>query len=162
MICPGIRSPLNELLDNIATQFDLPLIYQRFELVAPSDGQTLLYEFVLPYKDGLRLGPLGGIQQRTPFATFDAIFREAITSTSPYYKFLCACRAYEGTEYIRKWLKQQAKRFNVNARLPKDPAVQQEELLRSGVPADLLTGVSRAKDLFEKYRVHRNALAHFL
>lgn len=156
------RGPLNEVLDHFATHYDLPLLYQRLELLSPADEGTLAYEFVLPYRNGLMFGPLGGIQQPTPFLTFDAIFREAITSTSPYYRFLCACRAYEGTNYIRRWLKQQCQRLNIVARLPRDPDVNHDELTRAGLPNDVLKGVTKAGHLFEKYRTHRNALAHFI
>ena len=67
----------------MASEFDLPLLYQRLELLSPIDEGVLLYELVLPYRNGLTFGPLGGILQPTPFVTFDAIFRQAITSTSP-------------------------------------------------------------------------------
>ena len=64
--------------------------------------------------------------------------------------------------YIRKWLKQQANRFSVQARLPRDPEVDREELLRAGLAPDVLEGVTKIGHLFEKFRIHRNALAHFI
>jgi hypothetical protein len=43
-----------------------------------------------------------------PFAPYDAIYREAVVSSSPFYRLLCAFRIYDGTTEIRRWLRQHA------------------------------------------------------
>ena len=108
------------------------------------------------------MGPLGGIWERTPFAPYHAIFREAITSTSPFYRFLCACRMYEGINRMRRWLREQSQALNVQARLPADVAVDRNELLRLGFVPDYVQEIRSAADLFAKLRDARDAIAHFL
>src|SRR5262249_21699720 len=78
--------PLNALLDAFVRNAELPLALSRLELVSPEDGEVIAYELVLPYRDGVRIGPLGGIDQVVPFAPYDAIYREAVVSSSPFYR----------------------------------------------------------------------------
>lgn len=157
------KRPLNEMLDIFARgDTILPLVIQRLELLSPSDAQPVAYELVMPYDKGLKIGPLGGVMQWPPFAPYAAIFREAITTSSPFYRLLCACRVYEGTNSIRKWLKEQRTRFNVLDRLPKDPEVDREELERFGFNGEFIKGISSAGQLFNKLGTYRNGIAHFL
>ncbi len=67
----------NALLDALVRNAELPWVLSRLELVSPEDGEVIAYEPVLPYRDGVRIGPLGGIDQLVPFAPYDAIYREA-------------------------------------------------------------------------------------
>ncbi len=155
--------PLNELLDAIVRGLEMPWLYQRLELISPRDQKVLAYQMVLPFRGGLKLGPLGGLTQWPPFATYDAIFREAVISTSPFYRFLCACRVYEGTNSIRKWLKQQCERFQITEKLPSDPEVDPKDLENFRFPKEFAEGVRTAADLFQKrFSDLRNAIAHFL
>ncbi len=156
------RQPLNELLDVIVRGQPIPLLYKHLELISPRDGGIVAYQMILPFRDGIRLGPLGGIMQWPPFAPYEAIFREAITSTSPFYQLLCACRVYEGTNHMRRWLREQNERFGIQERLPGDPPVEANELLQMGFTEEFAVGVRTAADLFNKLRPHRNAIAHFL
>jgi hypothetical protein len=157
------KRPLNEMLDIFARGDTLlPLVIQRLELLSPNDGQTLAYELILPYDGGLSMGPLGGVMQWPPFAPYAAIFREAIATSSPFYRLLCACRVYEGTNSIRKWLKEQRTKFNVGDSLPSDPEVDREELHRFGFGVEFTKGIKKAGHLFAKLGNHRNGIAHFL
>jgi hypothetical protein len=130
--------------------------------VSPNDAEVIAYELVLPYQYGLRIGPLGGIDQVVPFAPYDANYREAIISSSPFYRLLCAFRIYDGTTEIRRWLKQQCDQYQVAERMPADPEVDPAELRGLGYEPEIVNGIRRERDLFERFREHRNAIAHFV
>jgi hypothetical protein len=134
----------------------------RIELVSPEDGEVIAYELVLPHRNGVRLGPLGGIDQVVPFAPYDAIYREAIVSSNPFYRLLCAFWIYDGTTEIRRCLRQQCDQHHIEERMPADPEVDAAELRGLGYEAELVNGIRRARDLFERFREHRNTIAHFL
>ena len=101
------RMPLNALLDIITRNFDLPLVLQRLELLSPRDGSVLVTEMLIPNMRGIAMGPLGGIIQASQFAPYDALYREALTTSSPFYRLLCAWKMYEGTNRIRRWIREQ-------------------------------------------------------
>jgi hypothetical protein len=123
------RRAVNELLDAILrVDRGVPLVVQRLELLSPRDGDLLAYEVAYPFDRAIRLGPLGGIDAWDAFAPYEAILREATTTSSPFYRLLCAYRAYEGTRLIRKWLKRQAAHLAVSEQLPGDPPIQRSLL----------------------------------
>jgi hypothetical protein len=86
----------------------MPLALQRVELISPLDGIPLAYQTLLPTRNRILLGPLGGIQQAVLFAPYDAICREALTSSGLFYRLLSAADIFEGTATIRKWLRAEA------------------------------------------------------
>lgn len=157
------RQPLNELLDAfVRTPPNPPLVLQRLELVSPTDGGILAYELTLPFNNGLSFGPMGGIIQWPVFAPYFAIFREAITTSSPFYRLLCAWRVFEGIQTIRKWLREQCTRFKIDARLPKETEIDIEHLQRMGFRFDFCGRIKKLSDLFNELRELRNGVAHFL
>ena len=156
------RRPLNALLDVLTRNHNLPLNLQRVELISPLDGKPLLYQMLLPNNRGIAAGPLGGIQQAVPFAPYDAIYREALTSSSPFYRLLCAARMFEGTGTIRKWLKQQCEERGVQVKLPPEIQVVEEHLTRFGLQPQFVNGIHTAQDLYHKLAHLRDAIAHFL
>jgi len=157
------REPLNRLLDVCVHSLKMPLVYQRLDLVSPRDGGILAHEVVLPpTPNGVRLGPLGGFHQAEPFAAYDAVLREALTNPSPFYQVLCAFRLYEGTSWIRRWLRKEAERLGVDASLPSDPRIEEGELERMGLPAELAVGIRKVNELFANMKEMRNGIAHFL
>jgi hypothetical protein len=158
------RQPLNEMLDAMSrTPPQMPLALQRLELVSPIDGVGILaYELILPFDAGVRVGPLGGIWQWPQFAPYDAVFREAITSASPFYRLLCAFRVYDGVTWIRRWTREQCAARGVQDRMPGDPVVDVAELRTLGFDPNFLIGIRTAADLFNKLRDLRDAIAHFL
>ena len=156
------RRPLNALLDVLTRDRNLPLALQRIELMSPLDGDVLLYQMLLPSRDGVLFGPLGGIMQAVPFAPYDAIYREALTSSSPFYRLLCAARIFEGSGTIRKWLKTQAEARGMQVKLPSEVRVDEEQLVRMGMAKDFVAGVVTAQDLYHRLKNMRDAIAHFL
>lgn len=156
------RRPLNAMLDVLTRNHDLPLTLQRVDLISPFDEGVLLYQMLLPRNRGVEFGPLGGIQQAVPFAPYDAIYREALTSSSPFYRLLCAARIFEGTATIRKWLKQQCEERNIALKLPGEVEVDQEQLKRFGLDPGFVSDIKTAQDLYHRAKDFRDAIAHFL
>jgi hypothetical protein len=115
------RTAINRLLDSESRNFNLPLVIARLDLLHEHAELVLASEIVLPYKTKIAFGPLGGLDQMTLFTPWLALLREGATATSPFYGLLCAWRAYDGIQLLRKSVKQQADRFGITERLPKDP-----------------------------------------
>jgi hypothetical protein len=80
------RGPINALLDVIVRDHPMPLVIPRLELMSPISGDMLLSECQLPEARGIMMGPLGGMVQAVPFAPYDALYREALASPSPFYR----------------------------------------------------------------------------
>ena len=156
------RRPLNALLDVFTRDSNMPLILQRLELISPRDGERLLTEMLIPQRNGVRFGPLGGILQAVPFAPYDALYREALTTASPFYRLLCAWKMYEGTVLIRRWIRQECQQRGVNARQPGDPEIDRDELIRMGFDEEFANNVHNAGELFGRLAELRHAIAHFL
>jgi len=156
------RGPINALLDVFTRDSGMPITVQRLELMSPLDGEVLISEFLIPERNGVILGPLGGIVQAPPFAPYDALYREALTTASPFYRLLCAWKMYEGTNRIRQWVRKECERRRISDQMPPDPDVDAQELIRLGMDATFAGGIRRARDLFEKMREQRDAIAHFL
>jgi hypothetical protein len=108
------------------------------------------------------VGPLGGILQAVPFAPYDALYREALTTASPFYRLLCAWKMYEGTNRIRRWIREECERRHINDRMPPDPEVDAQELIRFGLDPLFVEGIRHAGDLFAKLGDQRDAIAPFL
>ena len=154
------RQPLNEMLDALVrTALNPPLLLQRLELVSPMDGGILAYEVTLPFNTGVQFGPMGGLLQWPVFAPYFAIFREAITSSSPFYRLLCAWRVYDGIKTIRKWLREQCEKFKIDIRLPKETEIDITHLQRMGFKPDFCARISRLSDLFNELSELRNGIA---
>jgi hypothetical protein len=141
---------------------NLPLIVQRLDLVSPADGGVLITEMLIPDRHGVLFGPLGGILQAVRFAPYDALYREAQTNSSAFYRLLCAWKMYEGTNKLRKWLRERCQEVGVAERLPADPNVDPSELLNMGFDKPFAANVRKVGDLFNKLGDYRDAIAHFL
>lgn len=156
------RRPLNALLDVLTRDTNMPLGLQRVELISPLDNEPLLYQMLLPHNKGMEMGPLGGIMQAVPFAPYDAIYREALTSSSPFYRLLCASRIFEGAGTIRKRLRAEVEAKGKQVRLPPEIKVSEDHLAGFGFNPEFTQGVETAQDLYHKLIGLRDAIAHFL
>ena len=156
------RPEVNALLDVLTRDRDLPLTVQRLELMSPTDSGVLITEMLIPARNGVIFGPLGGILQAVPFASYDALYREALTNPSPFYRLLCAWKMYEGTNRLRRWLHKQCLEKHIVHRLPPDPDVNPQELIAIGLDPSFVNGVRKAADLFKLLGDQRDAIAHFL
>lgn len=155
------RTAINELIDAIARTYQLPLVLMRIDIFIKGEKSPLAHQLLLPYPSILEIGPLGGIHLYPAFATYNAVLREAITSTSPYYRFLCAYRLYEGLNKLRHWMRKTAKALNVVEKLPKDPQVDKEFLKDIGFDVNSISTLNKIGDLWKKYTEPRNRIAHF-
>jgi hypothetical protein len=156
------RGPINALLDVITRDHHMPLTIQRLELISPINGEVLISQMPIPTRNGIAAGPLGGILQSVSFAPYDALYREALTTASPFYRLLCAWKMYEGTNRIRRWIREECDRRRINERMPADPEVNAEELIALGLQPNFVEGIRHAGDLFAKLKDQRDAIAHFL
>ena len=126
------RKPMNVLLDILTRDSNLPLVIQRLELISPTDGAVLIAEMLIPERKGLKLGPLGSVIHAPLFAPYDALYREALVSASPFYRLLCAWKIYEGMNQLRRQIKDMCKNRKVTERMPPDPKVDVQELINLG------------------------------
>ena len=133
----------------------------RIDLFLKEKNEPIAHQLLLPYPAGLEMGPLGGIHVYPAFASYNAVLREAIISASPYYRFLCAYRLYEGLNKLRKWLREVSSKLEVKEKLPKDPLVDHKFLLSIGFDQEFLSGLKTIGDLWKKFTEARNRIAHY-
>lgn len=155
------RTEANQLLDTLMRGVWLPLIIARLELL-DSERRILARQLALLFSSGMQIGPIGGIHQYPIFSELEAIAREAICATSPYYRLLCAHRLYDGTGKLRTWLRKTSESFGVEAPLPKDVSIDTELLVALGFNEQFCEGLRTAGDLYAKLTDTRNRVAHFL
>jgi len=156
------RTALNDLMDAIVNVVWIPVVISRLDLYLKGEDEPLLHQLLLTFRDRLELGPIGGIHCFPLFSAHEALVREAITSTSPFYRFLCAHRLYDGIGPLRKKIKELCKRFSVTEKLPSDPTVDVKILSELGFKDDFIKGIKTVNDLRGKLTEMRNRIAHFL
>jgi len=97
------------------------------------------------------------------FAPFLSLEREALSSTSPFYRLLCRFRAYEGIgRYLRPELRAFAREIGVTARLPGAPRISPQQRREMGLKELGLASMRNYEELGEQCRQLRNGVAHFL
>lgn len=158
----GARTVVNQLLDVLMRRLWLPLVLVRLDLRVGTEDQPIAHELHVPFVGDLSIGPIGGIHQYPLFAELEGLAREAICSTSPYYRFLCAYRLYEGTGALRTKLRQMCIDNSVNEPLPKDLKIDHDLLAAMGLGGLAEQDVRTVGDLHGKLTQMRNMVAHFL
>jgi hypothetical protein len=156
------RTAVSQLLDSMMRPMWLPLTIQRLDLYVAGDDRLLCHQLILPFTDGNRWGPLGGIHQYPFLAPYEALVREAITTGSPFYRLLCAYRLYEGVQPLRKTIRELGARLGVTVQLPKPPLLDLEWLKSFGIQDEFLAGLKNVEDFWKKTSELRHAAAHFL
>jgi hypothetical protein len=154
--------PFGALLDGIARNYFLPLVISRLELLSPTTGEAIAYNLILPNAGGLSIGPLGGIQVEPAFVPIDAIWREALNSSSPFYRLLCAYRIEDATTELRRVMRASLKRLGLDAKLPPETKIDAAVLGYYGMSKEEIGSLQTVRDLFDHFRSLRNAIAHFL
>ena len=155
------RAAINQFVDTLAIQAENPLSIQRLELLSPEDNGILAYQITVPSRVSTTAPRFHSLRPAGPFRNAEAIYREAITNPSPYYRLLLAYRGFEGVQQIRKMLKKSAMDLKIADKLSKSVRLDSLELAQLEFQAE----VRALKDtgaLFEYYRELRNAVAHFL
>lgn len=158
----GARTAVNQFLDVLMRRLWLPLVLVRLDLRVAAGDQPIAHELHVPFVGNLSIGPIGGIHQYPLFSEMEALAREAICSTSPFYRFLCAYRLYEGTGPLRAKLRQMCVAASIDEPLPKDPKVDRELLAAMGLGGFAAEDVRTMGDLHGRLTGMRNMVAHFL
>jgi hypothetical protein len=156
------RTAVSQLLDSMMRTAWLPLTIRRLDLFLGGDSRPLCHQLILPFTDGVRWGPLGGIHQMPVLVAYEALIREAITTGSPFYRLLCGHRLYEGLQPLRKTIRELGEKFGIAAQMPKPPTVDLEFLQRVGFTPDFLEKIKNAEDFWKESAILRHAAAHFL
>lgn len=156
------RTAINQLLDTLMRVVWLPLVVVRLDVYVKGEDGPLLHQLLLPFTEGLSIGPLGGFGSFPRFAPYEALLRESISATSPYYRFLCAYRLFDGINYLRSDIAELVRRFSVATPMPWPPQVDPNFLRSLGFVEDFIKGIQKADDLVAKFRESRNSLEHFL
>lgn len=156
------RTAISQILDTLMRVVWLPLVITRIDVYAKGDSGPLLHQLLLPFTEGLHIGPLGGFGSFPRFAPYEALLREAICATSPYYRFLCAYRLFEGVKYLRHEIAKLVNHFSVQVRMPRPPQIEADFIRSLGFLDDYVKEVKTVDDLIAKSTQPRNAIAHFL
>jgi hypothetical protein len=154
--------PFNALLDQIAINYPLPLVISRLELLGPVSEEVIAYNFVLPNPSTLELGPLGGMNVQREFIPANAIWREAINSSSPFYRLLCGYRLEDAIAGIRTVARELLRSRQSEVRLPPETKVDAGILEGLGFSEEISKRMRTLRQLFDEHRKLRNAIAHFL
>jgi hypothetical protein len=155
------RTAINELLDSMQRRAWLPLTIVRIDLLIKGEEEPFAHQLILPYPTSFVIGPIGGIHQHPVFSSYEAVLREAILSSSPYYRLLCAYRLYEGLNKLRAWMRGVSKELGITDKLPKEPLVDRDVILGVGLNESFINGVRTINDLWKKFTDLRNTIAHF-
>jgi hypothetical protein len=156
------RTAVNQLLDTIMRVGWVPLVIMRLDVWLAGEDEPLLHQIQLPFMRGMTIGPLGGFTSFPRFAQYEALLREAIIATSPYYRFLCAFKLFEGVDALRYDVRKLVERFSIEEPMPRPPAVEDRILRSLGFTEEFLRRIKTIKDLLNSFRTARNAIAHFL
>jgi hypothetical protein len=153
--------PFSTLLDSIVRTHPLPLIISRLELLSPSTGAVIAYNLLLPNSSGLSMGPLGGLIVYPEFVPVDAIWREALVSSSPFYRLLCGYRMYDACDDLRASMRGIIEKRGLDLKLPREETVDPEMLVKLGMPRQEAAPLDKLQKLLKHYLRLRNGIAHF-
>ena len=153
--------PVNTLLDSIVRNHPLPLVISRLELLSPQTGEVIAYNLIFPNTAGLSMGPLGGVFSDPMFIPADAIWREALSSSSPFYRLLCAYRIMDATNRLRSLMQASIKKRNLTSVLPAETKVDHGVLVQLGMGKEEAERIGNVTQLFQRFNPLRNAIAHF-
>jgi hypothetical protein len=135
------RAAINQFVDTLAIQAENPLSIQRLELLSPEDNGILAYQITVPSRVSTTAPRFHSLRPAGPFRNAEAIYREAITNPSPYYRLLLAYRGFEGVQQIRKMLKKSAMDLKIADKLPKSVRLDSLELAQLEFQAEVLLHV---------------------
>jgi hypothetical protein len=90
------------------------------------------------------------------------LLREAIVATSLFYRFLCGFKLFEGVDTLRYEIRKLVEKFSIEDPIPRPRFVEKAVLRNLGFKEEFLRDIKTIKDLLNKFRSARNAIAHFL
>ncbi|MEJ7606045.1 MAG: hypothetical protein WKF37_07205 [Bryobacteraceae bacterium] len=126
------RAAISQFTDTLAMHTQNPLAIQRMELLSPVDGGVLAFQITVPQRVTTNVKSFHSLRAGGPFLHTEAIYREAITNPSPYYRLLLAFRGFEGVQQVRKMVRKLATDLNIPEKMPKAVRVDGLELARLG------------------------------
>ena len=156
------RTAVNQLIDVLMRHVWLPLVIVRLDVYVKDEPDVLLHQMVLPFTNGLAIGPLGGFGSFASLVPYEALLREAIGSPSPYYRFLCAYRVLEGVKYLRSEIAKLVAKLSVKERMPRPPAIDPNMIIGLGLDSSFAQNIKSIDTLVGEFTEPRNALSHFL
>lgn len=156
------RTAVNQLLDVLMRVVWLPLVIFRLDVFIRDEPEPILHQLTVPFVDKLAIGPLGGFLSFAPLAPYEALLREAIGATSPYYRFVCAFRLLEGVNYLRGEIRKLVEKFGVQEKMPKPPQIDAIIVTGLGFDQGFAGRVNSIDSLIKEFKEARNAAAHFL
>jgi hypothetical protein len=155
------RAAVNQLLDSLTAGIPHPIVIQRLELLSPSDNKTVLaYQITMPHQCVTKLSRIGGIPPSRPFSGIEAVLREALTNSSPYYRVLLAYKAFEGIKRLRRHFPERAKKHKLMVPDLTVIKLDQTEMAQHGFRDEVL-GFDDVEQLIDHYKSLRDACAHF-
>jgi hypothetical protein len=158
----GARTAVNELLDVLMRRIWLPLLLVRLDLIVGGEDKPFAHELHVPFVGELSIGPIGGIHQYPLFSELESLAREAICSSSPFYRFLCAFRLYDGLGALRTRLNDMRRDLGVEAPLPKDEKVDAELIEKMGLVGFAQSSTRTAGALHGRLTRLRDMASHFI
>jgi hypothetical protein len=156
------RTAVNQLLDVLLRHVWLPLVIVRLDVYVKDEPTPLVHQLILPFVDGLVIGPLGGFGSFAPLAPYEALLREAVGAASPYYRFVCAFRLLEGVNYLRNEIRKLVDKFGVQEGMPRPPQIDASMVKGLGFDQAFADNINNTAALLKEFNEARNAVAHFL
>ncbi len=155
------KSALYTLIDRFVYSLKCPIYVQGIALLF--NNKPLLYELPITFAGERTIAYGGGFNSVHWFAPLDALEREAICSSSPFYKVLCRFRIYEGIIHcLRKELSSFADKVNQKEKIPKTPRITKGELQALRINNESMSKIKTYEDVTEAFRELRNGIVHFL
>ena len=155
------RTAINKLLDTLMREIWVPLIIFRLDVFEEAEEKPLLHELHIPYPTKLVFGPMGGYDSYPLFAAYEALVREAIEATSPYYRLLCAYKLYEGVNELRHKIRKYCEQLRVTKSMPKPPKITPEFIGYFGFAPEFANKINKFDDLIRELKKSRDSIAHF-
>ncbi len=154
------RTAVNQFLDALMREVWLPLTIVRLDVFSATSEMPLMHELHYPFLIRLNFGPMGGYDSFPLLAEYEALAREAILATSPYYRFSCAFRLCEAVGHFRSQIRKFVEEFNVSTPVPKPPDIDGDLALNFGFTPEFSGNLRKFNDLIAQFAKFRNAVSH--
>lgn len=156
------RTLINQLLDTLMREIWMPLSIVRLDVCRAGSDLPVLQQAIYPFNRILDFSPLGGFFTSYLFSPYEALLRETVTTTSPYYRVMCAHRLLEGVKTLRYELGKICEKVGDGLPpLPKTPKVESDLFDNFGFLFEAGTEIKSLDSLIATTKTLRDAVAHF-
>lgn len=156
------RTLVNQFLDRLMREIWVPLTIIRLDIYLKGENEPLMHQLIYPFNIRINMNPTGGYDTYSLFSSYEALIREAINTTSPYYRFLCAYRLSEGIKYLRHEIRKLCEQLGVANQMPKPPTIEPNVIAEFGFGEEFSEKITSMDILISEFTVWRNSVAHFL